>query len=80
MAVTKTPVSYVKVDEGIVVCILEDGSICTFMQESRFGGSTFNSRLKSEEKGYKELIPLYEGDNSLGKLINVDPNNKFTCI
>lgn len=80
MGVTKVPVLSSKVFDGIVACILDDGTISVFMQDVRNPSRNLHAQLKTAENSFKELIPLYEGDNQLGKLISGDANNKFKAI
>lgn len=80
MAVTKLPVVYSKVFDGLIACILEDGTISVFSHETREAGRNLHSQMKTAENSFKELIPLYEGDNQLGKLITGDVNNKFKAV
>jgi hypothetical protein len=80
MGVTKVPVILSKVFDGIITCILEDGTISTFLQEVRSASHNLHAQLKTAENSYKELVPLYDGDNQLGKMITADVNNRFTSI
>lgn len=63
MGITKVPVVTSKVFDGMVTCILEDGTISVFMQDVRNPSRNLHAQLKTAENNFKELIPLYEGDN-----------------
>jgi hypothetical protein len=63
MGITKVPVVTSKVFDGMVTCILEDGTITVFMQDVRNPSRNLHAQLKTAENNFKELIPLYEGDN-----------------
>jgi len=75
MAKTPARVLVIKFLPGLLVCLLENGSIIVYLTEVR---KPLNPNLFPQN--VKEIIPLYEGNKTLGGLISTDGIVKFTSV
>jgi hypothetical protein len=75
MAKTPARVLLIKFLPGLLVCLLENGSIIVYLTEVR---KPLNPNLFPQN--VKEIIPLYEGNKTLGGLISTDGIVKFTSV
>lgn len=75
MAKPKARVSKIKFLPGMLVCLLDNGSILVYLTEVR-------KPLRQDiyPPNVKEIVPLYEGNRNFGGLINTEGIVKFTNV